>query len=169
MSRSNHRLGDAQATSRHWVELSWRKVKGHSLIGGLGKQGQIPIRQSSHFKSTSITPTTPAFPSSLQPHSNSKMASVIAAPFRRSYRYIVRGSLDSILFWKYSWTITIQQRQAHENPVILWSVGIGCLGPVLLVAVPPIRKSLGWKPAERLPSTYPGESCNSLTCRPGPF
>jgi hypothetical protein len=65
---------------------------------------------------------------------------------------------------------------AHEQPVIFYSLVLGSvgeslsdgrrtealdlaylssLGPVMALAVPPIRKSMGWKPAERVPTTYP--------------
>ncbi|PSR77095.1 hypothetical protein PHLCEN_2v8084 [Hermanssonia centrifuga] len=48
------------------------------------------------------------------------------------------------------------QRQAHEQPVIFYSCVIGLIGPLIVVTVPPIRKSMGWQYAERLPTTYPG-------------
>ncbi|RSH90210.1 hypothetical protein EHS25_001544 [Saitozyma podzolica] len=47
------------------------------------------------------------------------------------------------------------QRQAHESPVIFYSLAIGFLGPVMVVTVPPIRKRMGWKPADRIPTTFP--------------
>ncbi|CAK9780441.1 hypothetical protein CC85DRAFT_295567 [Cutaneotrichosporon oleaginosum] len=47
------------------------------------------------------------------------------------------------------------QRHAHESPVIFYSLVIGFAGPALVFTVPPIRKSMGWKPAERVPETYP--------------
>ncbi|BEJ13912.1 hypothetical protein CspHIS471_0310860 [Cutaneotrichosporon sp. HIS471] len=47
------------------------------------------------------------------------------------------------------------QRTAHEQPVIFYSLVIGFAGPALVFGVPPIRKSMGWKPAERVPTTYP--------------
>ncbi|KAF4613508.1 hypothetical protein D9613_007569 [Agrocybe pediades] len=59
----------------------------------------------------------------------------ITAPFRNSYRYF--------------------QRQAHENPVIFYSVIIGAIGPIMAVTIPPIRESMGYKPAEMIPATYP--------------
>jgi hypothetical protein len=31
------------------------------------------------------------------------------------------------------------------------------IGPVLAFGVPPVRKSMGWKPAERIPTNFPGE------------
>ncbi|KLO17664.1 hypothetical protein SCHPADRAFT_846186 [Schizopora paradoxa] len=52
-------------------------------------------------------------------------------------------------------TFRYLQRQAHENPVILWSFGIGISGPLLVMTVPPIRKRMGWKPAEFPPTSYP--------------
>ncbi|KAF9650401.1 NADH-ubiquinone oxidoreductase 9.5 kDa subunit, partial [Thelephora ganbajun] len=44
---------------------------------------------------------------------------------------------------------------AHENPVIFYSCVLGVIGPVLAIGVPPFRKSFGWQPAERIPTTYP--------------
>ncbi|KAI0667472.1 hypothetical protein C8Q78DRAFT_381843 [Trametes maxima] len=61
------------------------------------------------------------------------MASLFS--FRQTYRYL--------------------QRQAHEQPVIFYSVVIGLIGPVLLVTVPPVRKSLGYKTSEPIPTSYP--------------
>jgi hypothetical protein len=29
------------------------------------------------------------------------------------------------------------------------------IGPTMVLTVPPIRKSFGWKPAERIPTTFP--------------
>ncbi|KAL4248195.1 NADH-ubiquinone oxidoreductase 9.5 kDa subunit [Abortiporus biennis] len=61
--------------------------------------------------------------------------STLFRPLRSSYRYL--------------------QRQAHEQPVIFYSVVLGLIGPVMLVTVPPIRRSFGWKPAEVIPTSYP--------------
>jgi len=47
------------------------------------------------------------------------------------------------------------QRQAHEQPVIFYSVVVGLIGPVMVLTVPSIRKRYGWKPAEAIPTTYP--------------
>nr|GAT60733.1 predicted protein [Mycena chlorophos] len=52
-------------------------------------------------------------------------------------------------------TYRLLQRQAHESPVIFYSCAIGLVGPVLLVAVPPLKKGLGYKPAEPIPLSYP--------------
>ncbi|KAH8105407.1 hypothetical protein BXZ70DRAFT_524200 [Cristinia sonorae] len=57
------------------------------------------------------------------------------SPFRTTYRYL--------------------QRQAHESPVIFYSCVLGAIGPLLVITVPPVRKSMGWKPADRVPTTYP--------------
>ncbi|KAI0312679.1 hypothetical protein OF83DRAFT_1066800 [Amylostereum chailletii] len=59
----------------------------------------------------------------------------ITGPFRNTFRYL--------------------QRQAHDSPVIFYSVVIGSIGPLLVATVPPIRKSFGWRPAERIPTSYP--------------
>ncbi|KAN0059937.1 n19m, NADH-ubiquinone oxidoreductase 9.5 kDa subunit [Thecaphora frezii] len=62
-------------------------------------------------------------------------ASSIFSPFRNTYRYL--------------------QHSAHENPVIFFSLLIGSVGPISVLVVPPIRKAYGWKPAERIPTSYP--------------
>ncbi|KAF9003937.1 hypothetical protein BDQ17DRAFT_1279322 [Cyathus striatus] len=59
----------------------------------------------------------------------------ITGPFRRTYRYL--------------------QTQAHESPVIFYSIVIGTIGPIMAAAVPPIRVHFGYKPAEMVPTTYP--------------
>ncbi|CAO1621447.1 unnamed protein product [Parajaminaea phylloscopi] len=59
----------------------------------------------------------------------------IFSPFRSTYRYL--------------------QRTAHEQPVIFWSFLVGSVGPIAVVTVPPIRRSFGWVPAERIPTSYP--------------
>ncbi|XP_006459392.1 N19M NADH-ubiquinone oxidoreductase subunit [Agaricus bisporus var. bisporus H97] len=57
------------------------------------------------------------------------------SPFRQTYRYL--------------------QRQAHESPVIYYSVLLGTVGPVLAVVAPSIRESFGYKQPEMIPTTYP--------------
>lgn len=47
---------------------------------------------------------------------------------------------------------------SHEKPAIFYSIAVGCLGPVLLVVVPPVRRRLGDGPRDRIPLTYPSES-----------
>lgn len=45
-----------------------------------------------------------------------------------------------------------------SSPVRLRLVSThGHIGPVLALTVPPVRKSMGWKPAERIPTTFPRE------------
>ncbi|PWN35120.1 uncharacterized protein FA14DRAFT_189127 [Meira miltonrushii] len=61
--------------------------------------------------------------------------SSIGNPFRSTFKYL--------------------QRQAHENPTIFFAIIIGAVGPVAVVTVPPIRRSFGWVPTERIPSTFP--------------
>ena len=39
--------------------------------------------------------------------------------------------------------------------------GADSTGPVMVLGVPPIRKSFGWRPAERIPTTFPRESSTS--------
>ncbi|SPO27698.1 related to nadh-ubiquinone oxidoreductase 9.5 kDa subunit [Ustilago trichophora] len=62
------------------------------------------------------------------------MASLFS-PFRSTYRYL--------------------QYAAHEHPVVFYSILIGSVGPVAVVTVPPIRKAYGWKPSEKVPTSYP--------------
>ncbi|KAK4456787.1 hypothetical protein QBC42DRAFT_51879 [Cladorrhinum samala] len=44
---------------------------------------------------------------------------------------------------------------ARERPAYFWSVFVGALGPVTLIAVPPIRRRLGDHDAAPIPLTYP--------------
>ncbi|KIP04174.1 hypothetical protein PHLGIDRAFT_109905 [Phlebiopsis gigantea 11061_1 CR5-6] len=60
---------------------------------------------------------------------------MVLSAFRHGYRYL--------------------QRQAHEQPVIFYSCVLGLIGPVMVITVPPIRETLGYKPIERPPTTYP--------------
>jgi hypothetical protein len=46
---------------------------------------------------------------------------------------------------------------AHEKPAIFWSVFLGAMGPVVLVAGKPIRVALGDEIPHAIPGTYPGE------------
>ncbi|SOV02361.1 related to nadh-ubiquinone oxidoreductase 9.5 kDa subunit [Ustilago sp. UG-2017a] len=57
------------------------------------------------------------------------------SPFRSTYRYL--------------------QYAAHEHPAVFFSIAIGSVGPVAVLTVPPIRKAYGWKPAEKVPTSYP--------------
>ena len=41
--------------------------------------------------------------------------------------------------------------------MIFYSVVIGLIGPTMVITVPPIRKSLGYRPAEPIPTSFPGE------------
>ncbi|KAH9939615.1 uncharacterized protein BXZ73DRAFT_43651 [Epithele typhae] len=59
----------------------------------------------------------------------------MSAMFRQTYRYL--------------------QRQAHEQPVIFYSLIIGSVGPIMVATVPPIRRAFGWKPTEPAPLSYP--------------
>ncbi|KAI0728319.1 hypothetical protein C8Q72DRAFT_974276 [Fomitopsis betulina] len=59
----------------------------------------------------------------------------LLSPLRNTYRYL--------------------QRQAHEQPVIFYSCVIGLIGPTMLVTVPPVRRALGYKNPEQIPTTYP--------------
>ncbi|KAF8307672.1 NADH-ubiquinone oxidoreductase 9.5 kDa subunit [Clavulina sp. PMI_390] len=44
---------------------------------------------------------------------------------------------------------------SHESPVVFWSLFLGGIGPVMVLTVPPIRKSLGYVPPEHFPTSYP--------------
>ncbi|KXL47853.1 hypothetical protein M433DRAFT_157457 [Acidomyces richmondensis BFW] len=44
---------------------------------------------------------------------------------------------------------------ARVKPAIFWSCVIGCIGPVMVVVVPPIRHYLGDGPRPQIPLTYP--------------
>ncbi|CAO1635695.1 unnamed protein product [Sympodiomycopsis kandeliae] len=61
--------------------------------------------------------------------------SAIFGPFRNTYRYL--------------------QNAAHEKPAVFYALVVGAIGPIAVVTVPPIRRHYGWKPAERIPTSYP--------------
>ncbi|CZR63764.1 probable NADH2 dehydrogenase (ubiquinone) 9.5K protein, ubiquinone-binding [Phialocephala subalpina] len=44
---------------------------------------------------------------------------------------------------------------AIEKPAIFYSIIIGSMGPVVVVAVPPIRRMLGDADRPKIPLTYP--------------
>ncbi|RAK98878.1 NADH:ubiquinone oxidoreductase subunit NDUFA3 [Aspergillus ibericus CBS 121593] len=44
---------------------------------------------------------------------------------------------------------------SHERPAIFYSLIIGAMGPVSLVALPPIRHALGDIDPEPIPMSYP--------------
>ncbi|OIW31034.1 hypothetical protein CONLIGDRAFT_297652 [Coniochaeta ligniaria NRRL 30616] len=44
---------------------------------------------------------------------------------------------------------------SREKPAYFWSVVIGSLGPISMVAVPPIRRAFGDFDAPAIPLTYP--------------
>ncbi|KAG8625023.1 hypothetical protein KVT40_006774 [Elsinoe batatas] len=44
---------------------------------------------------------------------------------------------------------------AREKPAIFWSIALACVGPVMVVTVPPIRARLGDGPRPIIPQTYP--------------
>lgn len=46
---------------------------------------------------------------------------------------------------------------SYEKPAIFYSVVIGALGPVVLVAAPPLRRISGDVNPARIPLTYPSE------------
>ncbi|KAF2843207.1 putative NADH-ubiquinone oxidoreductase 9.5 kDa subunit [Patellaria atrata CBS 101060] len=44
---------------------------------------------------------------------------------------------------------------SHNKPAIFYSMVVGSMGPVFLIAVPPIRRYFGDHPREKIPLTYP--------------
>lgn len=51
---------------------------------------------------------------------------------------------------------------AHERPAIFFSIVLGCLGPVSLVSIPPVRRYFGDVNPEKVPMTYPSTSTSTL-------
>ncbi|WFD37361.1 n19m, NADH-ubiquinone oxidoreductase 9.5 kDa subunit [Malassezia japonica] len=50
---------------------------------------------------------------------------------------------------------TFNYLSAHERPIVFFSLLVGFVGPTAVIGVPRVRASYGWKPAERIPVTYP--------------
>jgi len=46
---------------------------------------------------------------------------------------------------------------SYEKPAIFYSIVLGCLGPVALVGIPPLRRLAGDEDPPRIPLTYPSE------------
>jgi len=44
---------------------------------------------------------------------------------------------------------------ARERPSFFWSVVIGACGPISLLVIPPIRRSIGAETPKPIPMTYP--------------
>lgn len=53
----------------------------------------------------------------------------------------------------------------HEKPAIAYSVAIGCLGPVSLVGLPPLRRAMGDEDPIRIPLSYPSEWAAKMRTR----
>ncbi|CAB4398545.1 unnamed protein product [Rhizophagus irregularis] len=52
--------------------------------------------------------------------------------------------------------INFLRRVSVEYPSYTWAVGIGIIGPIGAVVIPPIRrKYFGYIPSEPIPTTYP--------------
>jgi hypothetical protein len=43
-----------------------------------------------------------------------------------------------------------------NKPAYFYSIIVGCIGPVLVVTVPPIRRYMGEEQIQKIPMTYPG-------------
>ncbi|WFD02531.1 n19m, NADH-ubiquinone oxidoreductase 9.5 kDa subunit [Malassezia obtusa] len=43
----------------------------------------------------------------------------------------------------------------YLRPIVFYALLVGFSGPIAVVTVPRVRASYGWKPAERIPITYP--------------
>jgi len=51
---------------------------------------------------------------------------------------------------------------SRERPALFWSVALGCMGPIMMVVVPPIRHRLGDGPRQVVPHSYPSKSIFQL-------
>lgn len=47
---------------------------------------------------------------------------------------------------------------SHERPHFFYPILLACMGPVSLVAIPPIRRALGDVDPEPIPLSYPGKT-----------
>jgi len=53
---------------------------------------------------------------------------------------------------------------SHEKPAIFYASCIASMGPVFLIAVPPLRRRFGDDPRERIPLTYPSKWPYDIRC-----
>jgi hypothetical protein len=45
-----------------------------------------------------------------------------------------------------------------NKPAYFYSIIVGCVGPIMVVTVPPIRRYMGEEQRPKIPLTYPGTS-----------
>lgn len=58
-------------------------------------------------------------------------------------------------FW--STPLRYMRWASHEKPAIFYSIVIGCLGPVSIVTIPPVRRYFGDEDPPPIPLTYPSK------------
>ncbi|ORX96842.1 hypothetical protein BCR34DRAFT_175955 [Clohesyomyces aquaticus] len=63
------------------------------------------------------------------------MSTVSPAFFRQPIRYLRWASIN--------------------KPAYFYSIVVGCIGPIMMVVVPPIRQYMGDEQRPRIPQTYP--------------
>jgi hypothetical protein len=59
------------------------------------------------------------------------------------------GAAPSPFFFK-------QPLRYLNKPAYFYSIIVGCVGPVMVVTVPPIRRYMGEEQIAKIPLTYPG-------------
>ncbi|KAF2019775.1 hypothetical protein BU24DRAFT_419400 [Aaosphaeria arxii CBS 175.79] len=70
-------------------------------------------------------------------------------------------SAASPLFW--NGPLRYLKWASVNKPAYFYSIIVGCIGPVMVVTVPPIRRYLGEEQIAKIPLTYPS------TCEPCPL
>ena len=53
---------------------------------------------------------------------------------------------------------------SHERPALFYPLVIGCIGPIMIPIVPPIRARFGDGPRELIPLTYPSKHVRLCWC-----
>jgi hypothetical protein len=47
-----------------------------------------------------------------------------------------------------------------NKPAYFYSIVIGCVGPIMVLTVPPVRRYMGQEQRPKIPMTYPSTFCN---------
>ncbi|KAG9206480.1 hypothetical protein G6514_003311 [Epicoccum nigrum] len=55
----------------------------------------------------------------------------------------------------YSQPLRYLKWASYNKPAYFYSIVVGCIGPVMVFTVPPIRRYLGEEPIPKIPLTYP--------------
>ena len=72
-----------------------------------------------------------------------------------SLQQLRRAAMSTPRFWRQP--LRYMHWASVERPAIFWSCVVGCIGPIMVVTVPPIRRYFGDGERPPIPMTYPSK------------